>query len=1324
MPRPIHDNLVARLRRPDPTARQIIEAHVVEYNTDGTPRAHIRQTKAGPTGTRWSEADSLTGLLALDNGDLTLSQDSVTTLISHAAGTDELTDLSRTTPIITALIEWDDSIPNDRELSRITARLNPRRSGSQRREVTRWRLQLYRLVDGRDMQLSQVDGNPATGVWFSTAPIADPIDVAVTGDGEGDVAFDFTTLAARPRPKAWPALTNRGRVGLPFAASPTNGIIHPGRHYMVVAIYALASDGSAAGNVAWDYASATASVSSGGTTVRSREWHETGAHEGRWQDGGSAGGTPRIVVESGAYVAATITFSSNPFDLGATPAGDMELVGRTQTPPGTSITLEVRNDADSAWVPFTDGQLHSDVGIGKTQPRKMRATLTPNGAGSLRPTLKQLGIRAVTRIDLSRICEVREYEEAFEPETMKVEANRFGSLVALKNGPQDFRSAIEDLLAGRYPRHVLLRAFIGDSALPRHQWLHKTDFLLGEWTGHGSHVVLEGLSPLVKLRDLVPPYSPGTSYAPDGDHSVGIWTTDTGSGSNLYQRIDEPVADETDYVQSGLHPSNQQVVFTLPTPSDVAGRRFFVDCDYAKDAAGGEVIDLTIQVYQSTTLIAQIVKSDIGADRVQSTMELSEDQIALLTDLPNLRLAFAANTPSGAGNRRALVFWARFRTGGRREVVTYTNQTLKAAYDDLVDNRLALEARYRGPGIESTAYTVSKQLTGLRGRNPNGKDIVGKDELQYLAYLAGGVIHEVQGRIQFTSVLEGKAIAAVFPSSRIRVGGAGPGLQRRVPEFFVGYRWDEATGEFRDEAHAFHAPSIEAFGTDTLGPPKWLDEEIGRWIDTDALAQDVAVRHVNALGCGLMLWPFWSQDAYPELHIGDLVAVEVDKFVARDPSIAREIRGRNWVVGVIQRADFWGRNFTVWVRSYADILASSEGATRVLQLGLQEVQPIWRGLELIVPWVGDPLVRSVKIATSTSAFPATGTGTTANGRSGEYNAGAFALADSVYVTITPYSGIGATGFVGTPLLFLIKAPQQDQAVPFTGGEFYATSGSDVARGVPKSPVLNGDFEDGFAYWATTQGSGVSIETGSPLVGAKSLRIAVVTGGTLPRAAQVVDPGATDNGGSLLLYRVLPRDVLMVSAIGKLSGAGLGVTMQVVITEYDEDKVVITDQSFLAWTVETSATQKRSGGRLGDNTRYISVRVQQQAAAGSSGTFDLDELHIERVGSNTTQGEVRSLGAKSADFDVDWNEGNYLVVNPLQASVTITGFLNPISGGRYLLFVVQDGTGSRAITWPASVHWPSGTAPTASGANKIDVYEFEYRAADGVFYARVYGQNYA
>lgn len=81
------------------------------------------------------------------------------------------------------------------------------------------------------------------------------------------------------------------------------------------------------------------------------------------------------------------------------------------------------------------------------------------------------------------------------------------------------------------------------------------------------------------------------------------------------------------------------------------------------------------------------------------------------------------------------------------------------------------------------------------------------------------------------------------------------------------------------------------------------------------------------------------------------------------------------------------------------------------------------------------------------------------------------------------------------------------------------------------------------------------------------------------------------------------------------------------------------------------------------------------------------------------------------------------------TITLTGNWNPSSwptafaGMAFTLFIKQDGTGGRTITWPSSVKWPGGVAPTiTSTANKVDKITFQ--CPDGTnWFAVVNGQNY-
>jgi hypothetical protein len=79
-------------------------------------------------------------------------------------------------------------------------------------------------------------------------------------------------------------------------------------------------------------------------------------------------------------------------------------------------------------------------------------------------------------------------------------------------------------------------------------------------------------------------------------------------------------------------------------------------------------------------------------------------------------------------------------------------------------------------------------------------------------------------------------------------------------------------------------------------------------------------------------------------------------------------------------------------------------------------------------------------------------------------------------------------------------------------------------------------------------------------------------------------------------------------------------------------------------------------------------------------------------------------------------------------LTLTGncvytFPTPVAGKSFMLVQKQDGTGSRTVTWPASVDWPGATAPTLTAtASKAD--KFVFTAIDGSnWLGSVAGQNY-
>ena len=88
-------------------------------------------------------------------------------------------------------------------------------------------------------------------------------------------------------------------------------------------------------------------------------------------------------------------------------------------------------------------------------------------------------------------------------------------------------------------------------------------------------------------------------------------------------------------------------------------------------------------------------------------------------------------------------------------------------------------------------------------------------------------------------------------------------------------------------------------------------------------------------------------------------------------------------------------------------------------------------------------------------------------------------------------------------------------------------------------------------------------------------------------------------------------------------------------------------------------------------------------------------------------------------------GNVFHVS-LNAAITSITFSNiPTTGTAYgmTLAFTADGT-ARAITWPAAVKWPSGTAPTlTSTSGKVDIFVLTTWDGGTTWYTITGGQNF-
>ena len=108
--------------------------------------------------------------------------------------------------------------------------------------------------------------------------------------------------------------------------------------------------------------------------------------------------------------------------------------------------------------------------------------------------------------------------------------------------------------------------------------------------------------------------------------------------------------------------------------------------------------------------------------------------------------------------------------------------------------------------------------------------------------------------------------------------------------------------------------------------------------------------------------------------------------------------------------------------------------------------------------------------------------------------------------------------------------------------------------------------------------------------------------------------------------------------------------------------------------------------------WILSQVNANAMAVLGGTFG-------------AYGEFLTVQATSgAAYAINYALSNTFKIT-LTANCTLSLSNMPISGvsASLTLFLVQDATGSRIVTWPATMHWIGGVAPTlatAAGSTNI------------------------
>jgi hypothetical protein len=208
----------------------------------------------------------------------------------------------------------------------------------------------------------------------------------------------------------------------------------------------------------------------------------------------------------------------------------------------------------------------------------------------------------------------------------------------------------------------------------------------------------------------------------------------------------------------------------------------------------------------------------------------------------------------------------------------------------------------------------------------------------------------------------------------------------------------------------------------------------------------------------------------------------------------------------------------------------------------------------------------------------------------------------------------------------------------------------------------------------------------------------------------------------------------------ISGGGNGNYTDVVFTSTDSSapnvRFTTNNGSSTSGTIEFPGSLKIGGSNLSATGTELSYNdlpgliglgwASKTMVADASGDFFLQgeftaNSYNERLTTNTTA---------TGNVTIDLEQGNTFA-HTLTGSVTYT-FSNPPSTNAqnsnaqaygFTLKIKQDGSGNRTITWPASVDWAGGSAPTLTGtANSVDVFTFLTHDAGTTYYGFTAGLN--
>ena len=141
-------------------------------------------------------------------------------------------------------------------------------------------------------------------------------------------------------------------------------------------------------------------------------------------------------------------------------------------------------------------------------------------------------------------------------------------------------------------------------------------------------------------------------------------------------------------------------------------------------------------------------------------------------------------------------------------------------------------------------------------------------------------------------------------------------------------------------------------------------------------------------------------------------------------------------------------------------------------------------------------------------------------------------------------------------------------------------------------------------------------------------------------------------------------------------------------------------------------QPAATDNLGDHIATTDLQMSGYDIRG------VDELYLN---GSLAQAAVQNNGGA---LTINWYQNSNIQAITLDSNATLAFGTTPAKSAELTLIFTQDATGGRTVTFPGSVKWPGGSAPTITGtANSIDIVECFFNDISFEYLCNLRAQDY-